>query len=657
MTIVSVLRPAVAEADAADPVHRATSAVAAASAPARRPDAVTAVLGGVLAGSLVVLVVVAPWVGGLVPVLALVPGVLWGLHVLATRRLDRSALLWSLALVPLVQWLSVTTALDPARSTVLAAESTLGWLCAAATVRCVRSDGRPVTVALGLGAVAVSAHALTGLGDLTTSAGGAVVSGRLQGPFAQPNELGAYCAMLLPLLVAAAVQLRDAALRVLAWAGTAVVVAALLLCLSRGAWAGAAAGVLLLAVLLPRTRPLLSVGAPVALAGLLGAMLLGPSGPAGVLLARFASMGSPEASPDDHRAEIWGLAARTFEAHPVLGAGPGGLLPASTAGDSATIGVAPLHAHNLVLTVASETGLVGLLALGVIALAAVRTVLSAPGATLPRPGTTTLAARRAATSGWPQLALVASVAAVAVHGLIDFPWRNPALTYTTWVVAGVVAATAAPDRTSDRSWRRTDMSQTPLSETTRTRAVERRRGAAAGRPVWRMPLLLGLLCSALLVGAVLTVLPTHVESTAVVGLRGEAGRSGTRPTPDEIKPIAQQYAVYLTSESTVDRARQDLGLGSGAGASASVDPESTTLRIHATGDNPDDATALADRLVRVTKQRAEDDDEIVVEVLGEPDAAHTQETPSRPLLVGGGLGVVWLLMLAFWLARRARWLS
>ena len=45
------------------------------------------------------------------------------------------------------------TALDPARSAVLAAESTLGWLCAAATVRCVRSDGRPVTVALGLGAV------------------------------------------------------------------------------------------------------------------------------------------------------------------------------------------------------------------------------------------------------------------------------------------------------------------------------------------------------------------------------------------------------------------------------------------------------------------------------------------------------------------------
>ena len=290
-------------------------------------------------------------------------------------------------------------------------------------------DGTDLLVVVG---GVVAALALTSAGQLQAANGGSVVVGRLTGPFAQPNELGLFCAALLPLALACAVTTVRAGRRAVLWPAAACLAAACVMSMSRGAWLGAGAALVLLAAYVPTTRRVLAaVG--LAIATTFVTALTVPPGTAvlGVLGSRIRSLGDPTQNQYDDRPLTWAEAVRQAGEHPWFGVGPGGFHEAATDSASAVSAQAPDHAHNLLLTVLTDRGVVGV-ALGLVVVAGC--VVAARRHLAARVGRD----RAATVLGIRSVAVVASLAAVAVHGAIDMPLRNPIVSGLVWTLIGMV---------------------------------------------------------------------------------------------------------------------------------------------------------------------------------------------------------------------------
>jgi O-antigen ligase len=362
---------------------------------------------------------------------------------LATRRsvLPRSTLLFSVGLVVLSALVSTLFAVDPAGALRLDGDYLLGFaLAVTVTVACADRRSLQVVVACTCAAgTVVCATSLTSASQLRVHYGGAVVDNRATGIFGQPNELGAFAAITVLLGAALLVSLRRRdPLRLVAGAAVLSGAGAVLVSLSRGAWLGVGLGLVVLLVLAPRARRVVTRGRHLAVAaGVLAVTLVAvPSQPLlSIVAGRAASLVDGRRNPYDNRPAIWREALRQIAAHPVLGVGPGGYPLAAGVRPSQVGSVAPEHAHNLALTMAAEQGLLGVLALAgavcVATVAVVRTVRL-------------YRARHGAqcgTGGRELLAgAVAALTAVLGQGLVDYPLRNPVLATMVWLLVGLLAA-------------------------------------------------------------------------------------------------------------------------------------------------------------------------------------------------------------------------
>jgi putative inorganic carbon (HCO3(-)) transporter len=308
-----------------------------------------------------------------------------------------------------------------------------GVLFAALVLAAVRTprDARWVVGAFLAVGFAVAVMALAGGQDLEARFGGAHVTGRAQGPFAQPNELGSFCAPMALVAVAVALSARRPRVRMAAAGTGLLLVAALALSLSRGAWIGFAMGLGVLLLTMPQARRALGVLTPVLLLVGLGMGAFAPSNPqVEVIGARLQSI-SGERNPYDSRPAIWREARREAVANPLFGEGAGSFPVASVASTSESRTTYASHAHNLLLTWAAETGLPG------------AGLLVAFGVHL---GVVASRARRAAQRGrrWHDVGVVAGVGAalvaVAGQGLVDYTLRNSVLLVTVFGLVGVLAA-------------------------------------------------------------------------------------------------------------------------------------------------------------------------------------------------------------------------
>lgn len=301
-------------------------------------------------------------------------------------------------------------------------------LLAATVVRSLDTVRRLLWLLLAVASLS-SLPALSGASDLSSSYGGAVVTGRLQGTFAQPNEFGSFMMTVAVLGTGLAFAARTGRERLLVLFGLVPVVLGLLLSLSRGSWIGLVAGAVVLLVLLPSARRILVVvGVPLVLTALaLGAFA--PESPqvqvVGDRVATFTAPGG--GNPYDDRPRIWAEGRREVALAPVTGQGPGNFPVVSTQSTSGAQTVQAEHAHSVLLTVAAEYGLpaagllVGLtISCGFLVLAGVR---------------------RAARSDEPLVAgLGAAACAVAAQGVIDYTMRNAVLFTFFWLVAGLLVA-------------------------------------------------------------------------------------------------------------------------------------------------------------------------------------------------------------------------
>ena len=186
-----------------------------------------------------------------------------------------------------------------------------------------------------------------------------------------PNALGTFLVVLIPLLLSCWVQARRWPGRV-GWGVYALLsVGMLLLTLSRGAWLGFGAALALWLVAALWIRGLLSwaglrrwwmargrVGRG-ALIGLAVAVLA-----AGVVIAPvlFGAVNQPSRTFSTREA-IWGAALDAFARQPLTGAGPFTFGRTLLAHQSTPPLTPHSHAHNLVLQVAAELGLPGMAAL------------------------------------------------------------------------------------------------------------------------------------------------------------------------------------------------------------------------------------------------------------------------------------------------------
>lgn len=366
----------------------------------------------------------------------LVPTALVGLYVLRNQ-------LWDFASPTLVAagLFTVSTVVSlPIASSSHAVNLTVmtiaGFGCAAAVVA-IGGSAQIATIlqVFSLMAGVVAGLSLSRAGSLTSQLGGSVVSGRLQGVFSQPNELGGFCALALPIVIVTA-RYVDGTVRRLALLLSAVALTvALLLSLSRGAWLGTIAALVAIVVLLPDARKMVAGGVLALIATVAGAAFL-PQSEAilGILDDRLQSVTGGAAQPYDARPQIWAQALRLSGQHPWLGVGPGRYQDQSQLPSSGLYAEPVEHAHSILLTALAEQGLIGFFAVLAMAAALVMTGLRLMKANRRAPQLT------ASTVRWTTAAPLAGLVATAVQGLTDMPLRNPILNVAVWIVFGCAAA-------------------------------------------------------------------------------------------------------------------------------------------------------------------------------------------------------------------------
>jgi len=333
----------------------------------------------------------------------------------------------------------IRTALDPG----------LWMLCAVALVSGLVSeypDNALVSAAVltAVAAVVVRATVLASLrrsgfghGFLAAWAAGGAVAGawgitrlgsaadaRIWLPYLTSNELGTTLATAAALLAGLAAD-GHRRLRLAAGAGLAVVVAALVLTWSRGAWLGAAAGLAVVLILGPRQGRRL--GLLVVVATLLVTIPLA----APRLrwhLERILDL-APTQGPFS-RVAVWRIGARVFAERPLLGSGLStfGFMYERHRSDANGPEIAP-SAHNLLLNVAAELGVAGLAAVALLIGAGLRAMLR-------------WRARHPPGDRQRQTATLALAAAVAllVHQLVDGTIMFMAVAVGLFALLGLAAA-------------------------------------------------------------------------------------------------------------------------------------------------------------------------------------------------------------------------
>jgi O-antigen ligase/tetratricopeptide (TPR) repeat protein len=202
-----------------------------------------------------------------------------------------------------------------------------------------------------------------------------------------PNVLAMLLTMFLPFFALSAYRSASRWERAAAFVGLFVGGWAIFLTLSRGGWAGVATGVaftLVGAWLTIRAydrerdgRPLTwetfvpSGFSPTALAAVGGALALAMFGTLAFLSNSSTRPGWLFRASLSARQDAWDVGRRIFQDHPLTGAGPNvfGLLFPQYSKHAAEFVVHTQHAHNGFLQLADDTGIVGLLAVGVLVIA------------------------------------------------------------------------------------------------------------------------------------------------------------------------------------------------------------------------------------------------------------------------------------------------
>jgi len=331
---------------------------------------------------------------------------------------------WFLALL-LVGLLGLTFAED----TFVIVRIVLMW-SAFLTVAALVSSGTPeelerVLRAVGLTGGIVGLIALATTGDQQLMAGGVIASNRAEATFAHPNVLAFCLQMSIPVALVTGMRARGL-MKVVLLAAAAIAVAGLALTLSRGGIVGAGISLAVLLAWAPFRR---YAGAILLVLSLFALANLGSlhDSSASLVAQRLGTLNS-EGIRDNPRTKIWRATPDIIADYPFLGTGMGNFGEVSPRyGIRDLGGFAYDHAHNIVLTFAAETGLIGVFLFLGFVFAVAR------------------AGMRALRAGdWPgfapALAVAASLVGLFVTSLGEYPPRTNVIMAMIMVLVGSLVA-------------------------------------------------------------------------------------------------------------------------------------------------------------------------------------------------------------------------
>jgi putative inorganic carbon (hco3(-)) transporter len=379
--------------------------------------------------------------------------VVGGLIILRRLALSQAPLPWSPLFVfplALLAWTLVAlySAIDETLAVKQIAALLGGWVFASVVVAACRDlrDVRRILGALtGIAVVMAILAISSGGGRFTSFYGGAQVEGRLTGAFDHPNQLGSLCAMAVAVAIGLSSGARTARGRLAAGAAPLLLLPALTLSLSRGAWIGMALGVLfLIATLREARRLLLLLAIPVAVLG--GVVWSAEPDQPELKIIGERAKALTSRSPYDGRDKIWAAAVQEVKNDPLTGTGPGTFPVAAVRANSPASSIAPWHAHNLFLNWAAETGVPSVIIIVAFAIALALATHRANASALARGDPRDRAVN---------LGIAAALVTVVGQGFFDFVLGNPVLHITVWALIGclivavregVGGAGAAPGR-------------------------------------------------------------------------------------------------------------------------------------------------------------------------------------------------------------------
>ncbi|RKQ91777.1 O-antigen ligase [Solirubrobacter pauli] len=268
-----------------------------------------------------------------------------------------------------------------ARDTVIVTKVLLMW--SAFTIVGVQLAASPVEdvrrtmICMALAGGLVSLIAIATGGTQTLVGGGEIVTNRAQGSFAQPNVLGFFLVMTIPIAIVLATQ-GPLWLRGVMTAAAAASVMGVMLSLSRTSLLGTALGFVVLLLWPPFRKLAFAALAVLVVFSLVNAKALSQSHQIEVVTSRLGTLGQASTVSDDPRLEIYRTVPGVFAEHPWLGVGEGNFSLISREYGLRDLDGMPFdHAHNVVLTFAAELGAPGLLALGWLFFAVGRLVVGA----------------------------------------------------------------------------------------------------------------------------------------------------------------------------------------------------------------------------------------------------------------------------------------
>ncbi|MEK6274219.1 MAG: O-antigen ligase family protein [Actinomycetota bacterium] len=306
----------------------------------------------------------------------------------------------------------------------------VGGILVAITVLASCRDLHRLRILLGFLTLIGLIMALTSLSSnhqLKAVHGGSDVENRVRGAFESPNQLGSWCALVIPIAAGLMFLSSRRLARVLGAVALLALLATLMFSLSRSAWIGTGAALVLMVLTLREARRLLAfIFVPLAVIGYL-IFSTGAAPPeVKVVGERVQKIGVR--SPYDARSQIYNEALREIREDPVTGVGPGGFVVSSRRAGTETSSVAADHAHNLLLNYGAESGLpaVALVLAFVFSLAAAahRGIRAVAQVDLRHRGLI--------------LSVGAALFAIFVQGFFDYTLGNPVIRITVWMLIGAL---------------------------------------------------------------------------------------------------------------------------------------------------------------------------------------------------------------------------
>jgi O-antigen ligase len=272
----------------------------------------------------------------------------WFVVATATAKGDRSPVLIPLAMLPAAAAVAALLGFDARSGALFVVVLAFGLSWHAMVARFYRRPGVAHAIAWCFLVSGALAAALAVLMVVTKNPAGAytIDHGRAAGTFILPGELAGYLIIYVPFAFAIAMRERGA-LRITACAGLAVSAIAFVLTFSRAGFVGMAAAIAFLVFMLRGRRRIVSAAAIV-----------------GVALIAIAIVFNARHDPSENftRLSIWQAALATIERFPLTGVGPfefAAIYRHLRLPDGEPLA---FHAHGFLLTVAAETGLVGIAA-------------------------------------------------------------------------------------------------------------------------------------------------------------------------------------------------------------------------------------------------------------------------------------------------------